>query len=113
MSSLKLRYVYLASIASQVCSYRTMESLFGPPAIVAPAAAFLLWISWKIFLEPSVLPDLPIVGLDRSQWFAWPRTLYKSFHSFRELYGEAYEKVCLFAIFLLVDIELETCCYAT
>ncbi|KAF1933736.1 cytochrome P450 [Didymella exigua CBS 183.55] len=69
-----------------------MGSLFGVPAIIAPAAAFLLWIFWKVFLKPSILPDLPIVGLDRSQWFAWPRTLYKSFHGFRELYGEAYEK---------------------
>ena len=78
-----------------------MELPFGSPAIVAPAAALLLWIFWKFYLEPSVLPDLPIVGLDRTQWFAWPRTLYKSFRSFRDLYSEAFEKVCLFAFFLL------------
>ena len=87
-----------------------MELPLGWPAIVAPVAALLLWISWKFFLEPSVLPDLPIVGYDRTQWFAWPRTLYKSFHSFRDLYGEAFEKVYLFAIFLLVNMELETYC---
>ena len=87
-----------------------MEYPFGSPAIVAPVTAFLLWISWKVFLEPNVLPDLPIVGLDRSQWFAWPKTLYRSFHSFRELYGEAYDKVYLFANLLLVKIELVTCC---
>lgn len=75
-----------------------MENPFKSPAIVAPAATIFLWILWKVFLEPSVLPDLPIVGLDRKQWFAWPRTLYKSFHSFRELYGEAYEKVRVPAI---------------
>lgn len=71
--------------------------------MVAPVAAFLLWITWKVFFQPSVLPDLPIVGLDRTQWFAWPRTLYKSFHNFRDLYGEAYEKVSSDAKSLFAD----------
>ena len=72
-----------------------MESLFTSPAVVAPAVATLLWIAWKVFLEPSVLPDLPIVGLDRSQWFAWPIVYYQTFHGHRELYAEANQKVCL------------------
>lgn len=71
-----------------------MELLLESPTVVPALAACLLWIFWKAFLEPSILPDLPIVGLDRSQWFAWPRTIHRAFNSYREIYSEAYEKVC-------------------
>lgn len=70
-----------------------MEALIRLPSVAVPAAAFLVWICYKIFLQPNVLPDLPIVGLDKRQWFAWPRLLYRSFHSFRDIYSEAYENV--------------------
>src|SRR5688572_28016822 len=70
-----------------------MDRISASPALAASAAALILWLCWKVFLEPSVLPDLPIVGLDQGQWFAWPRTLYRSFHSFRDIYEEAYKKV--------------------
>ncbi|KAF3006872.1 hypothetical protein E8E13_010910 [Curvularia kusanoi] len=69
-----------------------MDSLLGSPAVLVSAGACFLWISWKLFLEPSILPDLPIVGLDRSQWFAWQKAYRKAFNSYRELYGEANEK---------------------
>jgi hypothetical protein len=80
-----------------------MVSIFESPAVVAPLVALLLWIAWKVFLEPSILPDLPIVGLDRAQWFAWPRTYYQSFHGHRELYKEANQKVCLLQYSRSVD----------
>jgi hypothetical protein len=84
-----------------------MENLLASPAVAVALAACLLCIFWKAFLEPSILPDLPIVGLDRSQWFAWPRTIHRAFNSYREIYGEAYEKVCLCIVFLTSDLDLE------
>lgn len=65
------------------------------PTAVAALVALLLWILWKVFLEPSILPDLPVIGLDRSQWLAWPRLIYRAFNSYRDICNEAYEKVCL------------------
>lgn len=71
-----------------------MEALIRSPSVVLPIAALLLWICYKVFLQPGVLPDLPIVGLEKKQWFAWPRLLYRSFHSYRNIYSEAYNNVC-------------------
>lgn len=81
-----------------------MYYLFGSTTVAAAFAACLAWAFWKVFLEPSILPDLLIAGLDQSQWFAWPRTILRAFNSYREIYGEAYEKVCLFAVFLLLNL---------
>ena len=82
----------------------TMQHLHVSPTVAAALATLILWIFWKTFLEPSILPDLPIVGLDRSQWFAWPRTIHRAFNSYREIYGEAYEKVCPSIVFLLSNL---------
>lgn len=92
-------YLYAGS-SGLTCSKNqrlaTMESLSKSPAVVATIVALLLCVAWKLFLEPSVLPDLPVAGLDRAQWFAWLRTYYRSFHRHRELYVEANQKVCLY-----------------
>lgn len=81
-----------------------MENILASPAFVAAIAACLLWIFWKAFLDPGILPDLPIVGLDRSQWFAWPKTIFRAFNGYREIYSEAYEKVRLCLILLQLDV---------
>jgi hypothetical protein len=57
------------------------------------AAGLLLYCLWKTFLQPSTLPELPIIGHDEKQWFAWPRTLYRSYFNYRSLYWDAYHKV--------------------
>jgi hypothetical protein len=58
----------------------------------------IIYLIYKLLFEPSILPDLPIIGFDKKQWFGWPRTLYRSFHNFRHIYDEAYEKVRWFIL---------------
>lgn len=72
--------------------------LLRSPSIAVTLFGVVAYILWKSFFASSTLPDLPIVGYDPSQWFAWPRTLIRSFTNFRSLYTEAYDKVRCYSI---------------
>ncbi|RGP62599.1 hypothetical protein FSPOR_9178 [Fusarium sporotrichioides] len=43
--------------------------LVSRPAIAAPLIIFLSYIIYQLFIKPSNLPDLPIVGARKGDWF--------------------------------------------
>lgn len=71
-----------------------MDAIKGQLTPTALASvAFLVLCYWRVFSKSSILPDLPVIGYDQKQWFAWPRTLYFAYNNYRVLYKEAYDKV--------------------
>ncbi|QPC62948.1 hypothetical protein HYE67_005179 [Fusarium culmorum] len=59
-----VRYAQLLSEMIQAAT-----DLVSRPAIAVPLIIFLSYITYQLFIKPSNLPDLPIIGARKSDWF--------------------------------------------
>lgn len=64
-----LVFVYLACFDCLAKMTQSVTTMISRPAIAAPLTIFISYIIYQLFIKPSKLPDLPIIGARKGDWF--------------------------------------------
>lgn len=53
------------------------------PAVLTPAILALAYILYRLFLQPSRLPDLPVLNARKGEWFSFWRAMWRNTKDFK------------------------------
>ena len=66
-----------------------MLDLLSRPAVAAPTLVVLVFVLYQLF-KPSGLPDVPVIGLRKGEWFAHLRASWRNTANYRQAEKDAY-----------------------
>lgn len=53
------------------------------PAVFTPAILAVAYILYRLFLQPSRVPDLPVLGVRKGEWFSYYRAMWRNTKDFK------------------------------
>lgn len=53
------------------------------PAVFTPAILAVAYILYRLFLQPSRVPDLPVLNLRKGEWFSYYRAMWRNTKDFK------------------------------
>ncbi|KEY72636.1 hypothetical protein S7711_06270 [Stachybotrys chartarum IBT 7711] len=69
-----------------------MDNIVSRPAVVGPVIIAIGYLLYRLFLAPAKLPNLPIVGAKKGDWFPLLQAKWRNTLDFRRATLEAYDK---------------------
>lgn len=60
-----------------------LVEIFQRPAVFTPAILAVAYILYRLFLQPSRVPDLPVLNVRKGEWFSYYRAMWRNTKDFK------------------------------